>query len=341
MLAIRPVVLSGGAGTRLWPLSTPEVPKQFSALVAGESLFSLTLRRLQQVAGAGEPIIVSGRRHLELVESAVDAAPASIIVEPTGRNTAPAVCAAALVADPAEVLLVLPADHLVTDEEGFGRTVATAAEAASDGGIVTFGIDPARPETGFGYIEVGEPSGPVFEVARFLEKPDAETAARLIADGRHLWNSGMFVMRADTALEEMARLCPGILEIVRSSLPDESGRVRALGERFATADAISFDNAVMEKTDRALVVPAGFGWTDLGSYVALLDALPRDGQGNHVEGSVTMTDVTGSFVKATSRNVAIAGVHDVAVVETPEAVLVVALDRAQEVRDLQRRIVEG
>lgn len=344
MTNLRPVVLSGGSGTRLWPLSTPELPKQFVSLFGGRTLFDLTLNRLDGMEGLGAPVVVTGSAHVELARSALAAAGITnslVVVEPTGRNTAPAVIAAALVADPDDVLVIVPSDHLITDIGGFRSAVHKAADHAMEGGIVTFGIEPTRPETGYGYIEIGESLGrDAFSVRRFKEKPDPAEAARMIADGRHFWNSGMFVARADHLLEEAAIHCPAIVEGVRAALPPEGEGPVRLADSFGSIEASSLDYAVMEKTDRATVVPIDVGWDDVGSYQSLLDALERDSQGNHFDGTVTTSEVHGSLVVATSRKVALSGLDDVVVIETPEAVLVVPLDRSQEVRDLAR-LAEG
>jgi mannose-1-phosphate guanylyltransferase/mannose-6-phosphate isomerase len=339
---LRPVILSGGSGTRLWPLSTPEVPKQFVPLFEDGSLFDLTVARLAGVDGVGGPIVVTGAGHIDLVQRALDDGrvdDARVIVEPIGRNTAPAAIAAALVVDPDDVLVIVPSDHLISDEEGFHHAVLRAAEHARRGGIVTFGIHPSRPETGYGYIEVGDPVGSgAFRVAMFKEKPDEQRAKEMVEDGRHVWNSGMFIARADHLLQEAEEHCPDMAAGVRAALPAEDEITLELAQSFAEVEPDSIDYAIMEKTERALVIPIDVGWDDVGSYQSLLTAVPRDANGNHVEGSVTLQDVERSFVRATSRKVAVAGLSDVVVVETPHAVLVVPLDRSQYVRDLSRRV---
>jgi mannose-1-phosphate guanylyltransferase/mannose-6-phosphate isomerase len=339
---LRPVILSGGSGTRLWPLSTPELPKQFVRLFDGESLFDLTLARLRGTEGVGAPIVVTGAAHVDLVEQALDRGgidSGELIVEPTGRNTAPAAIAAALAADHDDVLVILPSDHLISDVAAFRRAVAAAADHARQGGIVTFGIHPSRPETGYGYIEIGAPvGGGAFEVRHFKEKPDLDRARKMIADGRHVWNSGMFIARADYLLQEAQKLCPAIAEGVVEALPEYDGETIRLTDSFSDIEADSIDYAIMEKTERALVIPIDLGWDDVGSYRSLLKIVPRDAKGNHVTGEVTAEDVSGSFLMATSRKVAVAGLSDVVVVETPDAVLVVPLDRSQDVKELSRSV---
>lgn len=334
---MRPVILSGGAGTRLWPLSTEDVPKQFAALIDGKSLFSLTIARLEGLTGTEGVMVVTGKRHVPLVvEELVDRGASTVLVEPEGRNTAPAAIAAALVARPSDVLLILPADHLITDLAGFQDTVKVGAGIADEGAVVTFGMTPSRLETGYGYIEPGERIGRAHAVARFKEKPGLSEARSLASDGHHLWNSGMFVARADTIIQEAARLCADVLDAVRDAVPADHDGIVPLGGSFTKSPSISFDHAIMEKTELGRVIPADFGWSDVGSYVSLLEASERGADGNHSSGDVTLSDVTGSFVKATSRQVVVAGVDDVVVVETPDAVLVVALDHAQDVRELRR-----
>jgi mannose-1-phosphate guanylyltransferase/mannose-6-phosphate isomerase len=334
MPTIRPLILSGGSGTRLWPLSTREVPKQFAELVEGHSLFELTLGRLPDAA---PPIIVAGEAHVGRVEEASAAAGVTahlLILEPVGRNTAPASIAGALAADPGDVLAILPSDHLIARTEPFRSAVAEAAAHAERGRIVVFGVEPDRPETGYGYIEVGAGTDGGWEVASFTEKPSRQTAERMLEEGGRLWNSGIFVLTAATLLAETERSAPALLaEVGRAVGPPSAGRI-VLGAGFGEVEAISFDHAVMEKTDRAVVLPLDAGWHDIGSFHSLWEASPKDAEGNSVEGDVTLSGVTGSLIKATSRRLAVAAVEDMVVVETPEAVLVVPRDRAQTVRHL-------
>lgn len=334
MPTIRPLILSGGSGTRLWPLSTRRLPKQFADLLGGRSLFEMTLERL---ASDRPPIIVAGSAHVGLIEDACAATgvePQLLILEPTGRNTAPASVAGALAADRDDVLVILPSDHLISRLEPFRATVTEAAAHAERGSIVVLGVDPRRPETGFGYIEVGDPVSGGWEVAAFKEKPVIEDAQRMLEEGGHLWNSGIFVLTASTLLDEIAKTNPPILSRVEAAMrPAEEGRI-VLGPEFEAVESISFDHAVMEKTGRGVVLPLDAGWDDIGSFHALWAASPRDEAGNAVDGDVELSQVTGSLVKATSRRVAVAGVDDLVVIETPDAVLVVPRERAQVVRDL-------
>ena len=322
----------------MWPLSTPEVPKQFTPLFAGASLFSLTLHRLTGVPGLVDVIVVTGASHLDLVTRELEGSQVgarAIVVEPTGRNTAPAAVAAAMLCDPSDVMAILPADHLIVDDAAYRSALDSAVELAEQGHLVAFGIEPDRPETGFGYIETGGPIGAGHVVSRFEEKPDLETARAFSADGRHLWNSGMFVARADVFLEEARTHCPLLVEGVTRCMPEANRGLVELAPGFAEVESISIDYAIMERTERGVVVPMRAGWSDVGSYLALLHASERDSDGNHLSGDVTAVDTTGSYLKSTSRRVVVAGVHDLIVVETPDAVLVLPMERSQEVRDLQ------
>lgn len=330
---MRPLVLSGGSGTRLWPLSTSEKPKQFAELLGDKSLFERTLERLPE---AKPPIIVAGASHSTLVEEACARSGVSplLIYEPSGRNTAPACVAGALAANGEDVLVILPSDHLIADVDSFRATVGEAARHAEDGCIVVFGITPHRPETGFGYIRAGEELGSGWRLEAFAEKPDLARAEKMISEGGYLWNSGMFVVTAATLLAEARRLAPALVAGVEKAMRPARDEVVELGPEFAEVESISFDHAVMEKTDRGMVLPLDAGWDDIGSFQALWAASDRDADGNVLQGDVTALGVAGSLVKATSRRVAIAGLEDVVVIETPHAVLVVPRGRAQLVRDL-------
>ncbi len=331
------MVLSGGSGTRLWPVSTPSLPKQFATLVEGRPLFERTIRRLDSLPEVAAPIVITGKGHVEVVRAAANRAgvpPGLIVVEPIGRNTAPAAIAAALLSDPEEVLVILPSDHLIADEDAFRGAVSRAVDVASSGRIVTLGVVPTSPETGYGYIERGAGIGGAFEVRRFKEKPDAEEAERLYSDGRHLWNSGIFVVSAKVLLDEASRHAPGILTGVEGALTGPRGDVLELDDGFAHLEKISLDRAIMEKTSVAAVMPLDVGWNDVGSFDALWAVSDQDEKGNVVSGEAVTLDVSGSLVLATSRRVAVAGMEDVVVVETPDAVLVLPRGRSQDVRRL-------
>lgn len=333
---IRPVILSGGSGTRLWPVSTDDLPKQFAPLLGSRSLFERTIERLQPL-DVFPPVVVTGSNHVGLVQNALGRAGLDgglVIVEPEGRNTAPAALAAALAVGGDEVLVILPSDHLIADEAGFRSAILSAARLAGSGRIVTFGIVPSSPETGYGYIETGEPVDGAFEVTRFKEKPGMEEASRMVADGRHLWNSGIFVVRAGTLLDEGRLHCTDLVEGVSSTMGDPGGGLLELGPGFSEVEKISLDNAIMEKTSTAAVIPIDVGWDDLGSFEALWSVSPKDENDNIFSGDVVAIDVTGSLVLASTRRVAVAGLSDVVVVETPEGVLVVPRSRSQVVKQL-------
>ena len=334
------MILSGGAGTRLWPLSTPGLPKQFATLTGEDSLFTQALHRLAGRPGVSPPIVVTGSAHAELVkvfaaESGVDIH--LILVEPAGRNTAPASLAAALSSDPDDVLVILPSDHLIRDQGAFADAVIHSVEYAVQGSVVTFGVMPSRVETGYGYIELGEPLPGAFRVRRFKEKPDQEEAERLTSGGNHVWNSGMFVVSAAGLLMEASWHCPVILAGVTAAMRAPVDRIVELGAEFLDVERISLDHAIMEKTENAIVMPIDVGWDDVGSFEALWSIAEKDGRGNVTAGDTVLIDVEGSLVKATSRTVAVAGVSDVVVVETPDVVLVVPRNQSQMVRDLAER----
>ena len=332
---VRPVVLSGGVGTRLWPLSTKDTPKQFLELL-DEPLFEATLGRVRQLGGS-DPIVVTGREQIPAVVKSLadmEMEGATIVVEPSGRNTAPAVVAAALIANPEDVLLVLPSDHLLTDDPAFREAVMDAVELARDGALVTFGIEPNRPETGYGYIEMGEPLGPAFHVDRFKEKPDEDEAAQLAANGAHLWNSGMFVFGAGHVLGEARRQAPEIVKGVEEALPaDRSGTIR-LGESFSGVPSISIDHAIMEGAVNGVVIPLDAGWSDVGSWHSVWELSEQDEHGNSLIGDVVAVDAADNYVRSESKTVAIAGVTGLVVVVTPEVVLIVPKEKSQMVRDL-------
>lgn len=335
--AITPVVLSGGSGTRLWPLSLPDRPKQLRSLVGDETMIQATVRRAVLGNGSTPPIVVCNEQQVREVAEQLDeigCPPRNVVVEPVARNTAPAVAAAAMMLDPDAVMTVLPADHLIRDTVAFRRALSVAVAAAARGSLVAFGVVPTRADTGFGYIEAGESDGETAVVSRFLEKPDPATAQALVERGC-LWNSGMFVFTAADILEELRIWEPEVVaavgEAVSSAVRDPDGVVVGLGSSFADAPSISIDHAVMERTKRARVVPLNAGWTDVGSWQSLWETVSEDG-GTVSVGDVYTLDVRRSYVRSESRPVAVIGLDDVVVVETPEAVLVMDRRRSQEAR---------
>jgi mannose-1-phosphate guanylyltransferase / mannose-6-phosphate isomerase len=345
-----PVVLSGGSGTRLWPLSRELQPKQFLPLLGATSLFQETLLRAQALgAGVEPPVVICNRAHGDWVAAqaeSIGVRPQTIVLEPAGRNTAPAVGVAALLAartaaDP--LLLVLPADHVIADTPTFVAAVRTAAGAAEAGQLVTFGVVPHKPETGYGYILCGEQQGPWFSLGRFVEKPDLATAESYVRSGRYLWNSGMFLFSAAAVLRELREHAPEVVAACERAVASGVGEgpVLRLGDEFLACPASSIDYAVMEKTRRGAVVPLDAGWSDVGSWPALHDVLPRDAAGNATVGDVLLESCTNSFVTASGRFVAAIGLNDVVVIETDDAVLVVHRDRAQEVKKVVEKLGAG
>ncbi len=332
-----PVVLSGGVGSRLWPLSRRSTPKQLHALTEGRSLIQATVAR---VGDAGRCLIVCGPAVVDGISNQLDRDGLEFVIEPEGRNTAPAITAAAMRLEPDDVLVVLPADHVIQDEEIFRDQLEIAVKAAIEGHLVIFGVVPHRPETGYGYIMSGDQIAGGWTVERFVEKPDARTAARMVSSGRYLWNSGMFVTKAGTVLEEVAELAPELSGAVRDSVSssETAGNRTVLGDEFLSAPSISFDNAIMEKTRRGVVIPLDSGWSDLGSWAALWELGSLDADDNVVVGDVIVEDTTGSYLRSESRVVAVVGLDDLVVVETADAVLVASRDRANEVKGLVDRL---
>jgi mannose-1-phosphate guanylyltransferase / mannose-6-phosphate isomerase len=352
-VTVVPVILSGGSGSRLWPLSREGYPKQFWPLVGGgRTMVQETACRAVGPEFAA-PVVVCNETHRFLVAEQLreaKVAGARILLEPAARNSAPAIAAAALLLrqeDPDAVLWLMAADSAVADLPALHAALKGAVAAARAGRIVTFGMRPTKAETGYGYIEAGAelPGLPeVHAVARFIEKPDAQTAASLVAGGRHLWNSGMFVATAATLLDELARYAPEVVEAVERAMAAahrDLDFVRLGEAEFAAVPAISIDYAVMEKTERAAVVPASIGWSDIGSWAALWEAAERDGAGNAVSGPVELMDAEGCYVRSEGILTAAIGLKDMVVVTTDDAVLVVPRARSQDVKALVERMREA
>ena len=351
-----PVILCGGSGTRLWPLSRALYPKQLLALVGSRSLLQDTVARVALLPGAVQaPLVVCNEAHRFLVAGQLREAASgkvsepALILEPEGRNTAPAAAIAALVARRragADVLLlVLPADHVLRDPAAFAAAVTLARPAAAAGQLVTFGVVPTHPETGYGYLRTeASIDGGVQPVREFVEKPDYETARRYVASGAFLWNSGMFLFSADAYLRELQVHAPDIAAAAVRALDaaqGEGGFLALQRESFQQCRKESIDYAVMEKTRHAAVVPLSAGWSDVGSWASLLDVSSRDGHGNALTGDVVAVDCTNSYVRAESRLVTVAGLDGCIVVETKDAVLVMPKGSAQDVKkiveELERR----
>lgn len=346
---LSPVILSGGSGTRLWPLSRNNLPKQFLALSGDATLFQQTVARTRALAGVGAPIVVCSEEHRFLVAEqlrALDIEGTSILLEPMPRNTAPAIALAAcqaLANDADATLLVLPADHLIGDTSSFAEAVGKALPLADEGWLVTFGIRPEAPETGFGYIKRAEAVGPTgFRVERFVEKPDAATAKKYVEAGDYEWNSGMFLFKASRYLDELQQHAPAIYAAGRAAFEKAKADldfVRADRDAFAASPDISIDYAVMERTSRAAVVPVSCAWSDIGSWDALWAASQRDDDGNRLEGDVIAIESRNCFVRGTERRlVAALGLDDIVIVDTPDAVLVAPRTRVQDVKRVVERI---
>ena len=346
MTDLIPVLLSGGSGTRLWPLSRETHPKQFQPLVGEHSLLQATWRRLRGLPGMAAPLVVANEEHRFMVAEQLrqlDVQPSALLLEPVGRNTAPAIAAAALQAlaggdDP--LLLVLPSDHVIADEAAFRAAVAAARPAAEAGALVTFGIVPTGPETGYGYIRAAAGDG-VRPVQRFVEKPDLETARGYVASGDHFWNSGMFLFRASRVVAELQRFAPAIVDAVRAALAGarrDADFLRLDRAAFEACPSDSIDYAVMEKTDAAAVLPIDVGWNDVGSWSALWEIADQDPDGNAHHGDVLALGCRNTLAWGGRRLVTLLGLEDCIVVDTDDALLVAARDRVQEVKDIVARL---
>ncbi|MDI1253490.1 mannose-1-phosphate guanylyltransferase/mannose-6-phosphate isomerase [Thermomonas sp.] len=340
-----PVILSGGSGTRLWPLSREAHPKQFLPLAGEHSLLQATWLRVSPLAGR-PPIVVAGEDHRFMVAEQlreVGCKDATILLEPAARNTAPAIAVAALEAmldgtDP--LLLVLPSDHVVTDVEGFRRAVLAASAHAIEGGLVTFGIVPTGPETGYGYIKAEAGEG-IRAVAQFVEKPDAESAARYVESGDYFWNSGMFMFRASVYLSELEARQPQMLAACREAM-DRAVRdadfIRLDRDAFSASPSDSIDYAVMEQAPGVSVLPIDVGWSDVGSWAALWQVAGQDASGNAHHGDVISEDCRNTMAWGDGRLLALLGLDDVVVVDTADAVLVAHRDRVQDIKGIVAKL---
>ncbi len=354
---IVPVVMSGGVGSRLWPLSREHFPKQLMPLTGGEySLFQETLIRISGISEIGPSIIVCNENHRFMIAAqmqAVNMNPETIILEPVGRNTCPAIAVATLDAakngaDP--VLLVMPADHLITDSDLFASAVEIGNTIAEAGKIITFGIVPNRPETGYGYIKKGESfrtgqsaDGSAFLVSEFSEKPDLERARSYLESGNYLWNSGMFMFKPSVFLRELEQFAPSILDSCRKAY--EKARrdldfIRLDEECFTSCPANSVDYAVLEKTSLAVVIPLEIGWSDVGSWLSLHDVCSKDECRNFISGDVIAEDVCNCYIHSENRLVAALGVENQIIIETKDAVLVSSIERSQDVKLIVNRLKE-
>ena len=354
-----PLILSGGSGTRLWPLSRELYPKQLLPLVGDRTMLQETVARVAGLPDLADPIVVCNESHRFMVAEQMrelGVTVQAIILEPVGRNTAPAVAVAALIAldqarkagakagakaDADPVLLVLPADHIIRDVAAFQAAVAVGRAAAEAGKLVTFGVVPDHPETGYGYIRRAAGDGPAYTVQQFVEKPDAVTAQNYVASGDYYWNSGMFMFRARAYLGELKRHAPAMLSACENAVAAATRDLdftRLPKDEFSACPSDSIDYAVMEKTDSAVVVPLDAGWSDVGSWSALQDARPSDAQHNVISGDVLTEDTSGCYLHSTSRLIGAVGLKDHIVVETKDAVLVASRDKVQDVKALVARL---
>ena len=340
MSKIQPVILAGGTGSRLWPLSRELYPKQLLNLTEDCSLLQTTLKRVMAIPEVLPPVVVVGETHRFIALNQIKAldlpVQVDLILEPVGRDTAPAICAASIYCRQKQgdvVLLVLPADHMIRRKEAFEEAVAQAVQLAEQGRLVTFGITPQTPETGYGYIEKGEGN----DVKSFVEKPDLDTANKYLAAGNYFWNSGMFAFSTDVFEAEMEKYDPDIVHTMQESIDfaqDDPPFLRLHMSSMAACPDDSIDYALMEKSDRVAVIPADIGWSDIGSWKALWDVSEKDEKGNVISGDVLTEDVKGSLIRSENRLVAAVGIEDLLITETADAVLVAPLNRSQDVKKI-------
>lgn len=335
---IIPVILSGGSGTRLWPMSTPERPKQFLPLTAEQTMFQLTVGRTRDASRFAPPVIVASERHTDLIEAQlaeIGVAPGAIILEPCARNTAPAIALAALGAGSAP-LLVMPSDHVIADEAAFLLAIEAALPLLDDGWLVTFGIEPDGPETGYGYIQSGEPlRDGARRVGRFVEKPDRARAVAMLAGGDHFWNGGIFLFRADMFIEALSAHAPEILGAAKTSIAKAARnghRILPDAQAFAAGPADSIDYAVMEKADRVAVVPVNMGWSDVGSWDALYELGAKDDAANCLKGDVRVIGAHGNLIHSDGLRISVSGVKDLIVVASGNEVMILPRGSSQDVK---------
>ncbi len=343
-MKITPVILSGGSGTRLWPMSTPAHPKQFLALTSARTMFEQTLARVDDPARFEAPLIVANARHRALIEAQLAGRAAALFLEPAARNTAPAIALAACAA-PDAMLLIMPSDHVITDVTAFARAVDAALPFADDGWLVTFGIAPDAPETGYGYIQLGTVLAKgVHEVARFVEKPDATRAAAMLTGGDHVWNGGIFLFRADAYCAALRDHAPAILAAATQAMTHASAEASVIfpdADAFAASPSDSIDYAVMEKAARVAVVPARMGWSDVGSWDALAVLAKRDMHGNALSGNIIAADTRNCMIKSDGIRIATLGLDGIIVIASGNDVLIMREGVSQGVKDIIGRLAEG
>tara|TARA_R110000868_G_scaffold259150_3_gene516886 strand:+ start:2058 stop:3143 length:1086 start_codon:yes stop_codon:yes gene_type:complete len=335
---ITPIILSGGSGTRLWPLSRAARPKQLLALTGSQTMLQLTALRANDRDRFSEAIVVASIDHAALIEDqlAEVGVQAALILEPVARNTAPAIALAAFTARPDALMLIMPSDHVIADVAAFRRAIDAAVPLAEDGWLVTFGITPGSPDTGYGYIRLGREIAPgVCNADAFVEKPDRETAERYVGEGGYAWNGGIFLFRADAyiaALDAHAPVIAGACRDAVAGARQEGIRLYPDAEAFSASPAESIDYAVMEKAARVAVAPVAMGWSDVGSWDALHDLAPKDELSNNHQGEVVAIDTSGCLIRSDGPLVAAVGVKDLIVIATGDAVLIVPRGRGQEVK---------
>lgn len=344
-----PVILSGGFGGRLWPVSRASLPKQFIRLLSDKTLMQETILRLRGLSELMDPMLVCNVRHRFIAAEQVrqiDVKPRHIFLEPCGRNTAPAVAVAAheaLSQDPDALLLVLPSDHAILHIPSFHKAVQEAVKLAEMGFLATFGILPTAPKTGYGYIQKGEKiNGKGFKVARFVEKPDAATARQYLDSKEYLWNSGIFMFRADLYLSELQRHSRGIYDQTKLALDKTRYELDFSWidpDAFDRCPDDSIDYAIMEKTDRAAVIPVDMGWSDVGSWGTLWEVINKDSHGNVSDGNVFMKDVSNCFIRSPKEIVATLGIDNLIIIDTPDALLIAHRDKEQEVKDVFKKLM--
>jgi len=339
---IHPVILCGGEGRRLWPESRPQRPKPFLKLLGDRTLFEATVERFSGDRSFAEPIVVAGPDHAPLVEECMGRIPHRLIVEPAGRGTAPAIALAAHLLAPANVMLIAPSDHVIADLGACRDAAHAAARIARSGRLVLLGVTPDRPETGYGYARRGEPIGEGFAVAEFLEKPNTAKADAYIESGDYHWNSGIFAFRADTVLQELALYRPGLVEAISRAVERgraEGARFYPNGSAMAEIPTESIDRALMENTDRAAVVPVDMGWSDIGMWPALREALAAnevggDEHGNVTTGRVELRDCRDVLARTDGPRISAIGVEDLCIIVSDGEILITSRDTAQRVGDL-------
>lgn len=343
-MKITPVILSGGGGTRLWPMSTPQTPKQFLALTAEQTMFQLTVQRVMDRSRFAAPIIVANAAHADIVEAqlaAIGVTDAIILLEPCARNTAPAIALAALALDdPKSPMLVMPSDHVIATPAAFGAATTALLPLVADGWLATYGISPTGPETGYGYIQMdAEQVAGVHAVKRYVEKPDATRAADMIATGDHVWNGGIFLFRADVYLGVLSVHAPEMLVAAKAAMAratHDAGRIYPEQSAFAACPSDSIDYAVMEKADRVAVAPVSMGWSDVGSWDSLHEIGAKDDAGNTTIGAVRLSEATGNLIHADGIRVSVHGVDDLIVVANGSEVMIMPRGSSQKVRDFAK-----